>query len=316
MRSRSPLLTLVCPAVAMALSGSAATATAATNGPILFQGGVAQRAQIFSINPDGSGLEQLTDVKAQGVENPAWAPDASEFAFDVGGETRADVFTARPDGSGLAKLTLDAAAFHGDPAYSPDGTQLSFDEDSGPGQPAVHGIFVAGRAGGGTRRLTTSLAGKDAYDTESQWSPDGTRIAFARVKNQRQAAIFTIKVDGTDLRQVTPYKLDAASPDWSPDGTKIAFNSYWDQHPGKSANIFVINPDGTGMKALTRDKGGRVNSFRPSWAPDGRKLVIARAVPKGDQGRLDLYVINSDGSGLRRLTNDKVAFAATPDWGT
>jgi Tol biopolymer transport system component len=71
----------------------------------------------------------------------------------------------------------------------------------------------------------------------------------------------------------------------------------------------------TKMKALTRDRGGRVNSFRPSWAPDGKKLVIARAVPKGDQGRLGLYLVNPDGSGLRRLTNDKVVFAATPDWG-
>ena len=216
----------------------------------------------------------------------------------------------------MVKLSLDASKFHGDPAYSPDGAQISFDEDSGPGQPAVHGIFVANRDGSGAHRLTTALAGKDAYDTESQWSPDGTRIAFTRVKSTKEAAIFTVKTDGTDLKQLTPYKLDAASPDWSPDGTKIAFNGYWDQHPGKSANVYTVNPDGTGMTAITHHRGGKTHSFRPSWAPDGTKMVIARFVPKGKRGRLDLYIINPDGSGAKRLTNSKVAFAAQPDWGT
>jgi Tol biopolymer transport system component len=310
MRSRSSLtLALVCPAVALAAT---ATATAATNGPILFQGGTAHGPQIFSVNPDRTALTQLTSVESdQGASDPAWMPGGAGLAFSVGTEERSDVFTARPDGSGAAKLSIDASTYHADAAYSPDGAQLAFDEDGDGGE----GIFVADRDGSGAHRLTTSFKSKDAYDTESQWSPDGTRIAFTRVRNQRQAAIFTIRTDGSDLRQVTPYKLDAASPDWSPDGTKIAFNSYWDQHPGKSANVYVINPDGTHMRALTHDKGGRVNSFRPSWSPDGKKLVIARAVPKGKQGRLDLYIINPHGNGLRRLTSNKVAFAAAPDWG-
>jgi Tol biopolymer transport system component len=310
MRRRSPLLTsaVLCGAVAAALP---ATAIAA-NGPILFQGGTAHGPQIFSINPNGNGLKQLTSVTGdQTAMDPAWIPDGSGFAFTIGNEERTDVFTARPDGSGVAKLPLDASAYHADAAYSPDGAQLAFDDDA----PGGEGIFVANRDGSGAHRLTTSFKSKDAYDTEAQWSPDSTRIAFTRVKDQLHAAIFTIRTDGTGLRQVTPWKLDAASPDWSPDGTKIAFNSYWDQQPGKSANVYVINPDGTKMKALTSDRGGRANSFRPSWAPDGTKLVIARAVPKGNQGRLDLYLIKRDGSGLRRLTTDRVDFAATPDWG-
>ena len=56
----------------------------------------------------------------------------------------------------MVRLSLDASKFHGDPAYSPDGAQISFDEDSGPGQPAVHGIFVANRDGSGAHRLTTA----------------------------------------------------------------------------------------------------------------------------------------------------------------
>jgi len=214
MRSRSHLVTLamlVCLAIAVALPASAG---AATNGPIVFQAAKGKRPQIFSISPDGTGLKQLTHAKGQGAENPVWSPDGSAIAFAVLAATHVDVFTAHPDGTGPVKLALDASKFHGDPAYSPDGSQISFDEDSAPGQPAVHGIFVANKDGSGAHRLTTALAGKDAYDTESQWSPDAMRIAFTRVKSQKEAAIFTVKTDGTDLKQLTPYRLDAASPDW------------------------------------------------------------------------------------------------------
>jgi Tol biopolymer transport system component/pimeloyl-ACP methyl ester carboxylesterase len=312
---RSTRIALACLAAALVLPASSG---AAVNGRIVFQGAMAngKRPQLFSINPDGTGLRQLTRAKGYGAENPMWSPDGSAIAFGVGRETRADVFTALPDGSGQRRLSLGASKFHGDPAYSPDGTQISFDEDSGPGQPAVHGIFVANRDGSGAHRLTTALTGKDAYDTGSQWSPDGTRIAFTRVKSTKEAAIFTVKPDGTDLRRLTPYELDAATPDWSPDGSRIAFNSYWDPHPGKSANVYTVAPDGTGLTAITRHRDARTHSFRPSWAPDGTKMVIARFVPKGEGGRLGLYVMNPDGSAAKPLTGRKLAVAAQPDWGT
>ena len=169
----------------------------------------------------------------------------------------------------------------------------------------VSSRLVAGGLGGYFSAGTTH--------TEINMPPDAVIGESWELVDREEAQ--SVSTDGTDLRQITPWKLDAASPDWSPDGTKIAFNSYWDQQPGKSANVYVVNSDGTRMKALTRDVGGGTNSFRPSWAPDGTKLVIARAVPKGKQGRLDLYLINRDGSGLRRLTSRQVDFAATPDWG-
>src|SRR3954452_2402080 len=98
MSSRSHPFTIagvVCLAIAVALPVSAG---AATRGPILFQAATGKRPQIFRINPDGTGLEQLTHAKGQGAANPAWSPDGSAIAFDVGREKRADVFTAHSDG--------------------------------------------------------------------------------------------------------------------------------------------------------------------------------------------------------------------------
>jgi TolB protein len=309
MRSRSCLIPL---AVALALPASAG---AAANGPIVFAGGDGRRSQIFRVEPDGSGLTQLTHAGAIGAQDPAWAPDGTRIAFTLAAERGAALSTTAPDGSGAAPLPVGTAAFQADASYSPDGTQVAFDHDAGVEHKVGQGIFVARSDGRGARRLTSALRSKDAYDTESQWSPDGTQIAFTRVRSTKEAAVFVARLNGSGLRQITPWRLDAASPDWSPDGRRIAFNSFWDQHPGRSANIFTVNPDGTGLAQITHQSGGHVNSFRPSWSPDGRKLVIARAVPKGRQGRLDLYVMNPDGAAVQRLTTDEVAFAATPDWG-
>ena len=65
---------------------------------------------------------------------------------------------------------------------------------------------------------------KDAYDTQSQWSPNGKRQAWTRVKHNKHAAGFADNADGTGPRQLTPWNLDAANPD-SPHGIRQARHS-------------------------------------------------------------------------------------------
>ena len=144
---------------------------------------------------------------------------------------RASTSSPVSQGTHPAPLPLSVGAFNGDPAYSRDGTQISFDQDTGPAAPRVHGIFIANADGSDARRVTTGIRTTKAYDTESQWSPDGKRLAFMRVKNGKQAAVFVVNVDGTGLKRLTPWSLDAASPDWSPDGREILFNTYYDHAP-------------------------------------------------------------------------------------
>jgi Tol biopolymer transport system component len=60
-----------------------------------------------------------------------------------------------------------------------------------------------------------------------------------------------------------------------------------------------------------------VQSFRPSWSPDGTKIVFTRFTPTGKRtGRIDLYTMNQLGKHLRRVTNMPQAFPTNPDWGT
>jgi Tol biopolymer transport system component len=308
--------------------GVVAAAPAPINGRIAFQAQVGRDGQVFTIRPDGTGQTQVTDLRTDdpgpGAYEPSWSPDGSRIAFNTATRftaplfTRVNVFTIGSDGSDLTELPLAVRNFNGDPSYSPDGKQISFDQDVGRSAGGtVHGIFIADADGSDARRLTTSFATKEGFDTESQWSPDGTTIAFTRVKNERKAAIFTIHTDGSGLTQLTPYKLDAASPDWSPDGSTLAFNSYWDSPGGKAARVFTMRPDGSEMTAITSDEHGTVFSFRPSWSPDGTRVVFARAAPRGKHSfRLQLFTMRPNGGGVEQLTHMPEAFPVNPDWGT
>jgi Tol biopolymer transport system component len=83
--------------------------------------------------------------------------------------------------------------------------------------------------------------------------------------------------------------------------------------------LYVMNADGTGLRRLTRN-AALGPSADPAWSPDGRKLVFVERVERGGApcrpvGRCDneIYVLNADGTGLRRLTRNAVA-DGSPVW--
>ena len=75
-------------------------------------------------------------------------------------------------------------------------------------------------ADGTGRRQVTQRNPGSSWDSEPQWSPDGTKLVFVRHDFGRDAdAVFTANVDGSGVFQVTPWALNAGGdPDWSPDG--------------------------------------------------------------------------------------------------
>jgi Tol biopolymer transport system component len=77
-----------------------------------------------------------------------------------------------------------------------------------------------------------------------------------------------------------------------------------------------MRPDGSHRRALTHHHGGRGHSFRPSWSPEGKRIVFTRFTQTPEGGRIDIYTMNPDGNGLRRITNMPDSFPTNPDWGT
>ncbi len=116
--------------------------------------------------------------------------------------------------------------------------------------------------------------------------------------------IYTMKVDGTDIRQVTKGKGGNAEPAWSPDGKWIAYMS---AQSGTMNQIYVISPDGTNQRRVT--KAG-VDGSHPQWSPDGKQIVFWA---KRNNPKAGIYVINLDGSNERRLSANDVE-DATPAW--
>jgi TolB protein len=315
---------MICIAGLAAWAGVAQASVArrtASNGLIVFQAHVGAFNQLFTIKPNGSALEQITRIPftgdTEGAEQADWSPDGQAIAFDApsgnGVDIFINVFTVRPDGSGLSEQPLAVKGFNGAPSYSPDGTKIAFDQDAGDSQPTAHGIFVANTDGSDPRRITTGIATPEAYDTNADWSPDGARLAFTRVKNTVESAIFVVGADGRGLKRLTPWRLDAANADWSPDGSRLLFHSYYEAQAGKSANLFTIRPDGGRMTPLTHFAGGATQALGPSWSPDGTKIVWHKVGPKVNQ----LFVMDAHGGHLRKLTNlPRDANPSHADWGT
>jgi TolB protein len=96
---------------------------------------------------------------------------------------------------------------------------------------------------------------------------------------------------------------------------KIAFVRRLD---GAPADIFIVSPDGGGPKKVTDDalRGGEHEDASPAWSPDGRMIAfVSTRVPLRSPGALaeEIYVVNADGSDLRRLTQNTRREVA-PDW--
>ena len=130
------------------------------------------------------------------------------------------------------------------------------------------------------------------------WSPDGSRVAFAALKSGGRftTALFLVNADGTGLRQITPSGVGALSAQWSPNGALIAFTSGCCGFP----QAWVVYPDGSGLRRVTRPVDGAI-FWTPVWSPDSTKLLIDRQDRRN--GRTSLWTVNTDGSRLFKLAD-------------
>lgn len=159
---------------------------------------------------------------------------------------------------------------------------VAFVSDQGGG---AH-IFVLNRDGSGATAVTRG----PAADGSPSWSPDGTRIAFARERE----GIFVVNADGSGLVRLTSDPSDA-DPDWSPDGTRIAFVRVTARG---APDIHVMGADGSAVVRLTNDG----LSLRPAWSPDGRRIAFDHTID-ADDVPWQVYTMARDGMDVRRLTS-------------
>jgi len=182
--------------------------------------------------------------------------------------------------------------------WSPDGNSIAFVASADEiGTPPYH-IAVMNENGENIKQLTE---GRVRHHSPT-WSPDGKQIAFISARDYEgggNLAIFVMNSDGSDQRQITPYAY-YSDLSWSPDGSRIAYSVF--------NAIFVVNTDGTHHQQLT----DQWTDHFPVWSPNGEYIAFA-STRDDPNDYIDIYVMRSDGTDIRRLTNNP-AHDRQPSW--
>lgn len=164
------------------------------------------------------------------------------------------------------------------------------------------GLYFQAHATGFAQEGKQQAAATIFYN-ELAWSPDGSRLSFSAMK-EKTWDIYTMRADGSLLKNLTASPEMDFGAAWSPDGKRIVFGS---KRGGDKNDLYLMSADGGGsVRQLTRDSG---NNSAPTFSPDGRKIAFT----SDRDGQLQIYTMNADGSAQTRITADAVKHFS-PSW--
>ena len=227
---------------------------------------------------------------------PHWSPDGTTIALNWWG-SQTYLVDVGSHGGMLRPFVVEGNLDHLHPRISPDGSRIvfsiQFDED----EEENFELGVSNLDGSDYRRLTRSRG----VQYSPEWSPDGSQIAFTSSRRIRQdngfyssSYLFTMPANGSGSRRLGA-PIESAHFAWSPDGSKIAFLGFKRNQEGDvegGYHIYVVDPYGLKLTKLAEA------SSPPTWSPDGSAIAFLR----GDD-HYSLFVVNPDGSGLRRIAD-------------
>jgi Tol biopolymer transport system component len=189
------------------------------------------------------------------------------------------VFTMTAGGGDLTSIGLGHA-----PKWSPEGRSIVIDD----GQ---H-ILVMHADGSDVHDITPRLV--NVFSLDPAWSPDGRWIVFASEPvGTRDAALWLVHPDGSDLHQLVNAPGEEEHPSWSPDSRSVVFDSLPAAGPD---HLYTVRIDGSDLDRVSPDA---LDAWGPSWSTED---VIAFANDSSG-ATSDIFTMRSDGGGLMRLTH-------------
>ncbi len=258
------------------------------NGKIVFMSDKTGDREVYVMNADGTGVQNLTNNPSRNDDGPAWSPDGTKIAWTVSSPC-CELWVMNLDGTGKRLIAATGAQA----SWSPNGKQIVFQGFKG----GRIEIAVMNSAGGKSRRIA-----KDGSPENPVWSPDGSKIAFIRSVAGLNS-LWVMNRNGKNKRMLTSGP-GVDSPDWSPDGKKILF----DRGNGKKTRIYVINANGKQEKKLTREP---IRAENATYAPDGSKIIYSRGATNA---KSRLYVMNPNGKGPKQKLSAGGLPCFQPSW--
>jgi Tol biopolymer transport system component len=272
------------------LSAAAAGAIGAYTGRIVFTTDRDVKTEIYTVNPDGTGLTRLTNNKADD-EQPALSPDGSRVAFCSNRDGNYDIYLMGADGKNVRRLTKTAYP-ESDPSFSADGKWVIYTSQAEGGRD-VWRINLETLA-------SEKLIGGEGDQFLGREAADHTLVYVENLGDDE----VMIREPEKAPRKLAPSPNLDTMPAFCPDGTRVYFVS----NREGDYDTYVVNRDGTGLKpciSLPSLEG------RPAPSPDGLYLCV----PSNADGDLDLYVYSMAGEKLGQLTANDGYSDYEPFWG-
>lgn len=281
-----------------------------------------EMSSLVVVAADGNAARMIPNAGTE-VADPAWSPDGTRIAF-VGRESffnpeegiRFYLFVINADGSGKTRVATEPLTFSSfpyppdasGPSWSADGTRLAFTSV----RDGNAEIYTVSPSGGAVTRLTNN----PAADTLPTWLGNHG-IAFTSTRNgardvcvmfpdspliSGEPLIFGITGNAgnnfdADWQSLTP------TPPSTVSASRLVFLRI--NPTSNNADIYTSNPDGTNEVTVTNSPE---TEFAPAWSPDGTMIAYIRGPERA------LFVMNADGSNVRRLTPVSTGPAFKPSW--